>query len=183
MMRKTGNVMTQIGVEASTDEGLSSLNKQVTVEEVKKAVQLMTENDIVSQGLIIIGTPEDTPESILHKINYMKLLKVDFPIFTMFTPFPGSKVYDKAREDGVIEDDDFDHFDMAYTVMPTRNMSRAELFKWYGECHREHYSDPIQILIGLLSKNRFKRAIWRHMFSYGLRQAVRMYLKKGKYRL
>ena len=183
LMRKTGNVMTQIGVEASTDEGLSSLNKQVTVEEVKKAVQLMTENDIVSQGLIIIGTPEDTPESILHKINYMKLLKVDFPIFTMFTPFPGSKVYDKAREDGVIEDDDFDHFDMAYTVMPTRNMSRAELFKWYGECHREHYSDPIQILIGLLSKNRFKRAIWRHMFSYGLRQAVRMYLKKGKYRL
>ena len=183
LMRKTGNVMTQIGVEASTDEGLTSLNKQVTVEEVKKAVQLMTENDIVSQGLIIIGTPEDTPESILHKINYMKLLKVDFPIFTMFTPFPGSKVYDKAREDGVIEDDDFDHFDMAYTVMPTRNMSRAELFKWYGECHREHYSDPIQILIGLLSKNRFKRAIWRHMFSYGLRQAVRMYLKKGKYRL
>jgi anaerobic magnesium-protoporphyrin IX monomethyl ester cyclase len=183
LMRKTGNVMTQIGVEASTDEGLTSLNKQVTVDEVKKAVQLMTENDIVSQGLIIIGTPEDTPESILHKINYMKLLKVDFPIFTMFTPFPGSRVYDKAKKDGVIEDNDFDHFDMAYTVMPTKTMSCTELFKWYGECHREYYSDPLQILIGLLSRNRFKRAIWRHMFSYGLRQAVRMYLKKGKYRL
>lgn len=181
LMRKTGNIMAQIGVEASTDKELTTLNKKITVDQIKEAVALMKENDIVSQGLIIVGTFDDTAESILHKINYMKSIKADFPIFTMFTPFPGSKVYEQAKEQGLIEDDNFDHFDMAYTVMPTKNMSRAELFKWYGECHREHYSDPIQILIGLLSKNKFKRAIWRHMFWYGLKQAVRMYARRGKY--
>lgn len=183
LMRKTGNVMTQIGVEASTNEGLASLNKKVSVEQMKEAVDLMKENDIVSQGLIIIGTPEDTQESILHKIAYMKSLKVDFPIFTMFTPFPGSIVYEKAKEENLIEDFDFDHFDMAYVVMPTDKMRREELFRWYGECHREYYSDPLQIVVGLLSRNRFKRAIWRHMFRYGLKQAIRMYRGKGKYRL
>jgi hypothetical protein len=39
------------------------------------------------------------------------------------------------------------------------------------------------MLIGLLSKNRFKRAIWRHMVKYGVKQAIRMYRGKGKYRL
>ncbi|MBU7017685.1 MAG: cobalamin B12-binding domain-containing protein [Theionarchaea archaeon] len=183
LMQKTGNVMTQIGVEASTNEGLTSLNKKVSVEQMKEAVHLMKKYDIVSQGLIIIGTPEDTKESILHKIAYMKSLKVDFPIFTMFTPFPGSIVYEKAKEENLIEDFDFDHFDMAYVVMPTDKMRRDELFRWYGECHREYYSDPLQILTGLLSRNRFKRAIWRHMFRYGLKQAIRMYRGKGKYRL
>lgn len=183
LMRKTGNVMVQIGVEASTDEELGVLNKKVTTNQIREAVALMKEHDIVSQGLIIIGTLDDTEKSILHKIKYMKSLKVDFPIFTMFTPFPGSSVYEQAKREGIIEDYDFDHFDMAYVVMPTKELDRTELFKWYGECHREYYSDPLQILIGLLSRNRFKRAIWRHMFYYGLKQAARMYLRKGRYKI
>lgn len=183
LMRKTGNVMVQIGVEASTDKELGVLNKGVTTDQIRESVRLMKETDIVSQGLIIIGTFDDTVDSILHKINYMKSLKVDFPIFTLFTPFPGSQVYEHAKKEGLIEDFNFDHFNMAYAVMPTKEMDRKEIFKWYGECHREHYSDPLQIMIGLLSKNKFKRAIWRHMFWYALKQAVRMYFKRGKYRL
>ena len=181
LMRRTGNIMVQIGVEASTDKELTTLNKKTTTTQIKKAVALLKENDIVSQALIIVGTFDDTKKSILHKINYMKSIKADFPIFTMFTPFPGSQVYEKAKEQEMIEDDNFDHFDMAYAVMPTRNMGRGELLKWYGECHREHYSDPLQILTGLLSRNKFKRAIWRHMFWYGLKQAARMYARRGRY--
>ncbi len=183
LMRKTGNIMTQIGVEASTDEGLAQLNKNVTTGQVREAVRLMKKNDIISQGLIIIGTRDDTVDTILHKIKYMKSLKVDFPIFTMFTLFPGSKVYDEAKKEGIIEDFDFDHYNMAHPLMGTEKMSREELFRWYGECHREYYSDPLQILIGILSTNRFKRAIWRHMFVYGMKQALRMSLKRGNYRL
>lgn len=183
LMRKTGNVMTQIGVEASTDEGLTWLNKKITTEQVREAVNLLRENDIISQGLIIVGTFDDTIDSILHKIKYMKSLKIDFPIFTMFTPFPGSSVYEQARKENLIEDYNYEHFDMAYVVMPTKELDRKELFKWYGECHREYYFDPLQIIVGLLSRNRFKRAIWRHMFHYSLKQAYNMYFKRGKPRL
>jgi anaerobic magnesium-protoporphyrin IX monomethyl ester cyclase len=180
LMRKTGNVMTQIGVEASTDEGLARLNKKTTVDQVRKAVNLLKEHDIISQGLIIVGTYDETVESILHKIKYMKSLKIDFPIFTMFTPFPGSTVYEQAKKEGLIKDDKYEHFDMAYVIMPTKELSRKELFRWYGECHREYYFDPLQILIGLLSRNRFKRAIWRHMFHYSLKQAYKMVFKRGR---
>jgi len=183
LMRKTGNVMVQIGVEASTDAELDCMNKKITTDQIREAVNLMREYDIVSQGLIIVGTFDDTVDSILHKIKYMKSLKVDFPIFTMFTPFPGNKVYEKAKEEGLIEDFNYDHFDMAYCVMPTRELSRKELFRWYGECHREYYFDPLQILMGLVSKNRFKRAIWRHMFHYSLKMAYKFYFKRGELQL
>jgi anaerobic magnesium-protoporphyrin IX monomethyl ester cyclase len=178
LMRKTGNIMTQIGIEASTNNELTSMNKQVTTDEIRKAVNLMKEYDIVSQGLIIIGTFDDTIDSILHKIRFMKSLKVDFPIFTMFTPFPGSKVYEQAKKEGLIEDNNFDHFDMAFCVMPTKELDRKELFKWYGECHREYYFDPLQIVMGLVSRNKFKRAIWRHMFHYSLKMAYKFYFKR-----
>jgi anaerobic magnesium-protoporphyrin IX monomethyl ester cyclase len=183
LMRKTGNIMTQIGIEASTDDELDSMNKKITTDQIREAVNLMKEHDIVSQGLIIIGTFDDTMESILHKIKFMRSLKVDFPIFTMFTPFPGSKVYEQAIEEGLIEDHDFDHFDMAYCVMPTKNLNRQELFKWYGECHREYYFDPLQIFMGLISRNRFKRAIWRHMFQYSSKLAFRYLFRKEEFRV
>ena len=183
LMRKTGNIMVQIGIESSTNKELSTINKKITVDQIREAVALMKENDIISQGMMIIGTFDDTVESILHKIRFMKSLKVDFPIFTMFTPFPGSKVYEKAKKEELIEDHRFDHFDMAYAVMPTKSLSREELFKWYGECHREYYFDPLQVLMGLVSRNRFKRAIWRHMFHYGLKMAFKIYLKRGDFRV
>ncbi|MFQ5891179.1 MAG: B12-binding domain-containing radical SAM protein [Candidatus Methanofastidiosia archaeon] len=179
LMRKTGNIMTQIGIEASTDEELNRMDKGITTDQVREAVNLMKEHDIISQGLIIVGTFDDTTDSILHKIKYMKSLKIDFPIFTMFTPFPGSKVHKQAKKEGLIEDFDFDHFDMAYPVMPTKELNRKQLFKWYGECFREYYFDPLQILVGILSKNKFKRAIWRHMFYYGLKQIYKMYFGRS----
>jgi anaerobic magnesium-protoporphyrin IX monomethyl ester cyclase len=182
LMRKTGNIMTQIGVEASTNDELDCMNKRITTDQIREAVNLMKKYDIVSQGLIIIGTFDDTMESILHKIRFMRSLSVDFPIFTMFTPFPGSQVYKQAKEEGLIEDHDFDHFDMAYCVMPTKNLNRQELFKWYGECHREYYFDPLQIFMGLISRNRFKRAIWRHMFQYSSKLAFRYLFRKGEFR-
>ncbi len=178
LMRKTGNIMTQIGIEAATDQELTSIDKRITTDQVKEAVALLKKHDIVPQGLMIIGTFDDTAETILYKVKFMKSLKVDFPVFTMFTPFPGSKLYEQAKKEGIIEDFNFDHYDMANPVMPTGKLNRIELFRWYAECFREYYFDPLQILMGLLSKNRLKRFVWRHMFFFGLKQWCRTILRR-----
>ena len=72
-MRQAGNLMAQIGVESSTNKELEEFNKNLTVEQVKEAIDLLQKHGIVAQGLQIIGTRHDSASSISHKlrcINY-----------------------------------------------------------------------------------------------------------------
>jgi len=49
-MRRAGNRMAQIGIEASNDEQRDGLNKQLGTDMVKEAVRLLRQHDIVCQG-------------------------------------------------------------------------------------------------------------------------------------
>jgi anaerobic magnesium-protoporphyrin IX monomethyl ester cyclase len=171
-MRKAGNLMAQIGVETSKDEEMKSLRKGLTTDQVKKAVDLLKKHDIVSQGLIIIGTKGDDTDSIIHKVRYMKWLDVDFPIFTMYTPFPGSDLYEEARRNDWLETLDYSKYDMAHAIMPTEHLSSKQLTSLYYWCFRSHYLDPIKLAKGLFSRNEWKRRIWRHMLKYSIKRIL-----------
>ena len=173
LMRRAGNLMVQIGVESSTDEELSRFRKRLTTDQVREAVELLRENDIVCQGLIIVGTRDDDPRSIMHKVRYAKRLDLDFPIFTMYTPFPGNEVYERARAKGWLEVRDYSKYDMAHAVMPTEHLTRRQLISWYYWCFSNYYLDPVKLAKGLFSRNEWKRKVWRHMLAYIGKQIVR----------
>ncbi len=171
-MRKAGNLMAQIGVESSTDRELREFNKQLTTREVGEAVELLRQNDIVCQGLLLIGSRNDSARSIEHKVRYMKWLDVDFPIFTMFTPFPGSDVYEEAKANGQLETVDYSLYNMANAIMPTEYLSRRQLTSWYHWCFTSCYTDPVKLARGLFSRNSWKRRVWRHMVWFTIKQFI-----------
>ena len=171
-MRASGNLMVQIGIESSTDSELMRFKKGLRTTQVKEAIDLLRKNDIVSQGLIIVGTREDNADSIIHKLNYMKWLNPDFPIFTTLTPFPGSDAYEEAKTNGWIQSKDYSQYDMSHVIMPTEYLSRDQLSSILYWCFKSYYMDPIKITKGLLSKNRWNRKIWKHMLKYIGRQIL-----------
>jgi anaerobic magnesium-protoporphyrin IX monomethyl ester cyclase len=173
LMRRAGNRMTQIGIEASTDDELVSLNKRLSLEQVREAVELLKQHDIVGQGLIIIGTPTDTRRSIQHKLRFAKWLDLDFPVFTLYTPFPGSEAYDDAQTRGWLKKPfNYGHFDMAHVLLPTEHLSRPEIRSWYWWCFSAYYSDPLKVARGLFSGGEWKRAVWRYMTAYNLKKRL-----------
>jgi anaerobic magnesium-protoporphyrin IX monomethyl ester cyclase len=169
-MRKAGNLMVQIGVETSKNEEMRLFRKGLTIDQVKLAVDLLKKHDIVSQGLIIIGTRNDDANSIIHKVRYMKWLDVDFPIFTIYTPFPGSDVYEEAKRNNWLEIFDYAKYDMANIIMPTEYLSRRQLASLYHWSFSNCYLDLIKLAKGLFSRNEWKRHIWRHMMKYTMKQ-------------
>jgi len=176
LMRRVGNRMVQIGIEASTDEELRALNKRLGVEQVQQAVQLLRANDIVCQGLFILGTPTDSGRSIQHKVRFAKRLDIDFPVFTLYTPFPGTGVYEQARAEGLLPDPpDYAHFDMAHALLPTEHLSVGELRSWYGWAVTSTYLDPVKLLCGLFSHSDWKRQIWWLMMAYSLKKTLQAY--------
>ena len=177
LMRETGNRMVQIGIEAATDRELDEMGKKLSLDKVVEAVKLLREHDIVAQGLMIIGTGSDNADSIIQKVRYMKRLDVDFPIFTMFTPFPGSDVYDEAKANNWLESEDYSLYDMSNAVMPTRYLTIKQLMASYRWCYATYYMNPWKLAKGLLSRNDWKRKIWRHMLKFSLKQMVRTWTR------
>jgi anaerobic magnesium-protoporphyrin IX monomethyl ester cyclase len=177
LMKETGNRMVQIGIEASTDRELEEMNKNLSLDKVAEAVKLLRNHDIVAQGLMIVGTRNDSAESIIQKVRYMQRLDVDFPIFTMFTPFPGSDVYNEAKVNNWLETEDYSLYDMSNAIMPTKHLTREQLMASYRWCYAAYYMNIWKLIKGLLSKNDWKRKIWRHMLKFSLKQMVRTWTR------
>lgn len=174
LMRRAGNLMVQIGIEADSDEELRHLRKNLTGEQVREALGLLREHGIVCQGMMILGTRQDDANSILRKVEYLKWLDVDFPVFTIYTPFPGTEAYDEAQEKGWLETDDYALYDMAYPIISTEHLSRKQVIGLYNRSFASFYTDPLMMLRGLLSPMAWKREIWRYMLKF----AGKLYLRR-----
>jgi len=177
LMRETGNRMVQIGIEAATERELEEMNKKQSLDKVVEAVKLLRDHDIVAQGLIIVGTRSDSADSIIHKVRYMQRLDVDFPIFTMFTPFPGSDIYNETKVNNWLEIEDYSLYDMSNAIMPTKHLTRKQLMASYRWCYATYYMNIWKVIKGLLSRNDWKRKIWRHMLKFSLKQMVRTWTR------
>ena len=173
LMKETGNRMVQIGIEASTQQELEQLNKKLALDKVAQAVELLRKYAIVSQGLMIVGTRTDSAESIMHKVRYMQSLDVDFPVFTMFTPFPGSDIYQEAKANNWLETEDYSLYDMANPAMSTQHLTRKQLTASFRWCYSAYYANPFRLVRGLVSRNDWKRRVWRHMLKFTLKQIAR----------
>jgi anaerobic magnesium-protoporphyrin IX monomethyl ester cyclase len=179
LMRRAGNRLVQLGIEASTDDQRDELNKQLRTETVKEAVRLLRQEDIVCQGMIIVGMPSDTPRTFEHKVGFVKWLGIDQPVFTMYTPFPGTKAYEDAIANGWLElPADYGHYDMANALMPTQHMTRKQVWNYTGWAFTSFYLHPVRMASNLLSRNDWRRRIYARMLAYIGKQAVKSLIPK-----
>jgi anaerobic magnesium-protoporphyrin IX monomethyl ester cyclase len=175
LLRRAGNRMVQLGIEASNDEQREALNKQLSTETAEEAVRLLRQHDIVCQG-------DDSPQTFHEKVRMATRLDVDFPVFLVYTLFPGAQDYDKAIAEGWIEVQDsptgpkpvnYAHHDMAHVLMPTKHMNKQQIWNYTRWAWTTVYLDPIRLVRHLTSRNRWRRQNWWGMLVYIAKQAVR----------
>jgi anaerobic magnesium-protoporphyrin IX monomethyl ester cyclase len=174
LLRQAGNRMVQIGIEASNDEQREALNKQLSTKMVEEAVRLLRENDIVCQGMQIVGLPTDTPRAFEQKVRLVNRLDVDFPVFLVYTLFPGAPDYDKAIKEGWIEPpSDYSRHDMAHVLMPTQSMNAQEIWSYTRWAWTTVYLHPVRLARNLLTRNSWRRQNWWGMLVYIGKQTAR----------
>jgi anaerobic magnesium-protoporphyrin IX monomethyl ester cyclase len=174
LTRRAGNRMVQLGIEASSDEQRDELNKQLRTETVKEAVQLLRQHDIVCQGMTIVGMPSDSPRTFGHKVRFIKRLDVDFPVFTLYTPFPGTQAYEEAVAQGWLDlPADYARYDMAHALMPTQHMTRRQILNYTGWVFASFYLDPVMLARNLFSRNDWRRRVYWYMLAYIGKQLIR----------
>ena len=172
-MRKAGNRWILFGVESHSKSTLETFNKKIEPEDSKRAVKLLKENDIFAQATLIIGERRDSAESIAKMREFTNDIDPDLAIFMILTPFPGTEVYEKARSNGWIEDNNWANYDMVHAIMPTENLSREEVQEELYDCYRSFYGSFNRRLKGIFSKNELKRRTYRYMAGQGITRQLK----------
>jgi anaerobic magnesium-protoporphyrin IX monomethyl ester cyclase len=172
-MRKAGNRWMLVGIESGSEDTLKRFHKKITPEDAKQAIKLLKENDIFAQATLIIGERKDSAKSIAKLREFVNHLDPDLAIFMILTPFPGTDLYETAKQNGWIEDTNWANYDMAHAVMPTETLSREEVQEELYKCYRSFYGSASRRFKGLFSPNKLKRRTYRYLASQGLLKALR----------
>jgi len=101
------------GIESGNDDILKSINKRITVEQVKEAVKWTKDAGISTKGYFMVGLPGDTEETIQRTIQFAIDLELDKAQFSLTTPLPGTKLWDIVKEKYPHVDFD-EHFSKAF---------------------------------------------------------------------
>jgi len=162
-LRKVGNNWQLIGVENGSPQTLSDFKKGASVNDAKEAVRILKENDIFAQAMMVIGSRMDSHASIKALREFTMELDPHMAIFSILIPFPGTEVYQEAKMNGWIEDDNYSHYDMVHAIMPTETLTRSELQEELLTCYREFFGSPVTALRGIFSSNEIKKRCFRHL--------------------
>jgi anaerobic magnesium-protoporphyrin IX monomethyl ester cyclase len=169
-MRRTGLYWVMVGVESPRESTLECYKKGITRYDAEKAIEILKKNDIFSHAMFIIGERKDTAESISNLREFAHELDPDFAIFTAFTPFPGTEIFEEARRNGWIKDFNWSHYDMAHAIMPTETLSRRRVQEELYECYRSFYGSLKRRVEGVFSTNKLKRRLFLYMATQGIIQ-------------
>ena len=140
---------------------LEVLRKNISLQQVKRAVKLTKDARIKVLTYFMLGTPRETPVSIRQSINLAKTLNPDFAIFSITTPYPGTDLYNMLLEEGYCNYDYWDAYISGKTTDPVPLFgNREELQKITANLYKEFYMRPKFILKKLFQIDSFEEAKW-----------------------
>lgn len=130
-----------IGFETLLQEGIKGINKNVNkVHKYVDVVKRLHDHGIGVLGSFIFGYDWDTPDSFDMVMEFAHKTRLDGSLFTILTPYPGTRVFERMKAEGRLISTDWSKYDMAHVVFKPKNMTPEELQEGYLRLNRRFYS-------------------------------------------
>jgi len=161
-----------LGVESFDQKVLDYVKKDLDVKKVYRAVELLNKYKITPKINIMFGTaPIETKESILKTIEQSKGLPVDFCMFSIATPFPGTEFEKQAKQHHWLNNEYkkiYQNLDPAKKALISyKHLSDKDLEELVVKANRQFYIRP-KILI---------KQLRRTSSVAGLKQGAKTFIK------
>ena len=127
MMKDAGCITIFMGVESADQHTLEKLNKNITLDKTQRAFDLCRKVGIRSIASCVIGMPEDTRESIKRTIKFVKKLNPNYALYSLATPYPGTRFYNETFKKDLITVKDWTKYTLIDPVLETTECSIDEL--------------------------------------------------------
>jgi anaerobic magnesium-protoporphyrin IX monomethyl ester cyclase len=159
--REAGVYQFMMGLEYHKNDVLNDIRKRQTVEQARKAMELLNRHKLMVMATLLIGHWEETEEDREAFLKFFGRY-VDHFGLNIITPLPGTPLFYQMKQKGRIMDWDYRNFDYLHAVMPTREADHLEQVNLiYKEIMRRYYWRPKELL-KLFSPN----PILRHHHRY-----------------
>lgn len=169
LARQSGCKGLLIGFESMTETGLCKYKKTFsTFEENVTAVKKLQDNGILTMASFVFGLDDDTNAVFDNTYNFIKKAKPAFLQACSLTPYPGTQVFERMKQEGRILTDDWSQFDAKKVIITPKNMTPDELQDGYTQIKDQTYS----------YKSILSRAI-PHVFSGVTESVLYFSLNKG----
>jgi len=98
LMKRSGFREIWIGVESGSPRILRSINKGVTVDQIKRVFRWSREARLFRRAYFLIGIPEEKTEDVKLTFKLAEEIKADQYGMTILMPFPGTPIYNEYRD-------------------------------------------------------------------------------------
>jgi len=142
LMKDSGCITIFIGVESADQQMLEKMNKNITVSKTEKAFKLARKVGIRTIASCVIGMPEDTKKSMKQTIDFVKSLKPNYALYSLATPYPGTRFYNETFKKNFIQIKDWSKYTLIDPVLETIDCSSKELRSIQKKAFLKFYLRP-----------------------------------------
>jgi radical SAM superfamily enzyme YgiQ (UPF0313 family) len=118
-LRDAGLYLVYMGLESGNDEGLSVLNKHISVDVNRRAIEVLKNLDLLFHYGFMLFDPSSTFESVRTNIDFMRSIVGDgsaAALFCRMLPYGGTPIRDQLAAEGRLRGDvvrpDYDFLDL-----------------------------------------------------------------------
>lgn len=152
--RDAGIIHIYVGTEATQQESLDYIKKDLSIEEAKKALALCREHGIITETSMILGFPDETEESIARTLQLAMEFNPDMAHFLAIAPWPYADIYPDLKP--YIAVTDYRKYNLIDPIIKPKHMTLAELDKAIVDCYRAFYMNRYAEMT-LLERDEFKK--------------------------
>ena len=135
---RSGCDLLSIGFESLNPETLKTLHKGSNrLGNYEQVVGNLHKNGIAIQGYFMFGFDNDTEESFQLTYDFIMKNKIEFPVFSLVTPFPGTPYFDEMKPR--IRHFDWDKYDTYHYMFEPNKMSGEKLLQNFVKLQQEVY--------------------------------------------
>jgi len=157
-MKRAGCSAIYYGVESASPAILRYYRKKINLDKVKRAVKLTKDLGIITICSFIIGSPYETKEDMKATLKFALKLDPDYAQFSILTPYPGTEIYEEAKEKGLLLSTNFDDYTAGKPVLRNLYMSKEEISRFLKYCYLRFYLRP-KFILRELKRGNFKVAL------------------------
>jgi anaerobic magnesium-protoporphyrin IX monomethyl ester cyclase len=178
-MKRAGCHQILFGIESADPEILWNIRKPIDLALTRRAVRMVQAAGIDVRAAFMFGNPGETIETMRRTIDFAKELAPDIALFNITTPYPGTQMFEWARNRGYLRTLDWTDYDLANAVLDLPTVSAEQINDMYRLAYREFYFRPAYLikrfarLRSLEDVRANLRALRSVMFARTTRPAVR----------
>lgn len=154
MLKDAGVFSIHMGIESGTDRILGEMNKQLTVETIKKSVGMIKEAGLKVSASFMLGYKDESESEIMQTIQFSKDLDLDNSQYFIVQPEPETELYQELKYRKGLPDDIY----RAFTLDP----------------------DSVDLKNNLAS-TRFDKEVMNEILKYAYSQTKNLYSIKEEY--